>query len=484
MANILNNRNEKIANIRKQSSFENFLYEVASRYPLMYYKNNKYISVYPDVDRIWGITDAKQFDANRSELSQLDHSPEKSIFEHLWELFWSITFPNIHHFVSTENWDYANYTSNVKNPYLSFHITGWCENVLYSLSTKIRSKNIYNSVMSWVDCENVYMSSCVIRWYNVFFSKLIENSSNIRFWSNLVGCQECILCHDLTNKSYCIDNIQYEKDEYMIKKDAILSDKKKFEQRHKNTLSQNSDTMIGGTDTENALYSYNVHTWKNIVFCGHDEGLSDVVDSFVASWWSNYAAVCSIWGDSEHIYCSAGIRRSYNLYYSFFMETCSYCFGCIGLKNKNFCIFNKQYEKEEWFEVVDKILKQMEEEWVLWSFLPGSINPFYINDTAAWLLLDLDKESCTQDWRLRRDWEHEVDIPETLEVIWVSELSNFETQNGDDFSIDKSILQKVIKLSDNRVYRVLPLEFEFLQRYSLPLPRKYRLDRIKTHFGS
>jgi hypothetical protein len=44
------------------------------------------------------------------------------------------------------------------------------------------------------------------------------------------------------------------------------------------------------------------------------------------------------------------------------MENCSFCLGCIGLKNKQFCILNKQYTKEEWYEKVDEIFAQMEQD--------------------------------------------------------------------------------------------------------------------------
>ncbi|MEI6774389.1 MAG: hypothetical protein WCL18_06480 [bacterium] len=44
------------------------------------------------------------------------------------------------------------------------------------------------------------------------------------------------------------------------------------------------------------------------------------------------------------------------------MEQCSYCLGCIGLKNKEFCILNKQYTKEEWFEMANKIFEQMDKD--------------------------------------------------------------------------------------------------------------------------
>ena len=50
-----------------------------------------------------------------------------------------------------------------------------------------------------------------------------------------------------------------------------------------------------------------------------------------------------------------------------FLEYCHYCigchniFGCIGLRNKEYCIFNKQYSKEEYFELREKIIKHMNE---------------------------------------------------------------------------------------------------------------------------
>ncbi|MEI6774385.1 MAG: hypothetical protein WCL18_06460 [bacterium] len=41
-------------------------------------------------------------------------------------------------------------------------------------------------------------------------------------------------------------------------------------------------------------------------------------------------------------------------------DTCSYCLGCVGLQNKQFCILNKQYTKEERFILANKIFEDME----------------------------------------------------------------------------------------------------------------------------
>jgi hypothetical protein len=39
------------------------------------------------------------------------------------------------------------------------------------------------------------------------------------------NCQECILCDSLENASYCIRNVQLEKEEYAKQKKEILKDK-------------------------------------------------------------------------------------------------------------------------------------------------------------------------------------------------------------------------------------------------------------------
>ena len=40
-------------------------------------------------------------------------------------------------------------------------------------------------------------------------------------------------------------------------------------------------------------------------------------------------------------------------------------FGCVGLKNKQYCILNKQYTKEEYETLVVRIIQQMQQtgEW-------------------------------------------------------------------------------------------------------------------------
>ncbi len=52
------------------------------------------------------------------------------------------------------------------------------------------------------------------------------------------------------------------------------------------------------------------------------------------------------------------------------MTSCSFCIGCVGLKNKSYCILNKQYTKEEWYVLADQIFTQMNQQGVLGDFFP------------------------------------------------------------------------------------------------------------------
>lgn len=48
--------------------------------------------------------------------------------------------------------------------------------------------------------------------------------------------------------------------------------------------------------------------------------------------------------------------------------------------------------------------------------------------------------------------------------------------------IDPSILDKIIIDEEGNYYRIVKMEYDFLVKYGLPLPRKHRLARLKQHF--
>lgn len=141
----------------------------------------------------------------------------------------------------------------------------------------------------------------------------------------------------------------------------------------------------------------------------------------------------------------------------------------------------------------------MEKNGTLGNFFPASMNPFYFNDTIAYLLDDsFTKEEVTAKGYLRRDEKIKIDIPEDVEVIQTKDLDQYEgwlidgklysDQEITDKSrkrtrtIDPEILKKVIQDTQGNYYRIIPMEYKFLKKHGLPLPRKHRLERLKQNF--
>jgi hypothetical protein len=476
---------QKIQAKRKQTPWRQFMMEIVSWKPVMFYRNSGMISIYPP-ERVPKVYRSSDYNTSHSEDVWEDFFKSfDSLITHTW-------YTNLAQ-IQSENCDYADTVVRSKNAYLSSVVINECENVVYSSSVKDKSANVFNSMMVWKNSENVYHSRTVISWFNIFYSNNILNSNNIWFSSNLVGCAECIKCDDLENKSYCFENKEYSKEEYTQKKAEFLLTLVQQEADFYYPASHNiwgsgvqGQSNIECFDVSNAYFSYNTKNAHNIFLHGSAQGSENSYDCFTGgSPYSQYMYGVMGAGAAEHVYCSVFVNGgSSNIYYCINMEACSFCLGCIGLQNKSYCILNKQYSKEERYDKVNEIFWRMETDWVLWLFFPWSLNPFYFNDTAAYLIdPSFTKEEVTVAWYLWRDEPIKVDIPIWAEIVKVSELGQFESRDGEGtWTIDSSILKKVIVDEQGNSYRIVKMEYDFLVKHSLPLPRKHRLERMKENF--
>jgi hypothetical protein len=359
------------------------------------------------------------------------------------------------------------------------------ENVLYSYSVKDDSRNVLNSIFINKQSENIFSSSGISSSQNIFYSRYLSNCSDIWFSDNLISCQECLFCSNLENARYFINNEELPKEEYLKQKAIILSKKENFEiwqnkvsKRGKNiwSVKVNWNAVANSENIENGLFVQNIRNWKNLIMVWWNwvfENCYDVMDSgtwddshdlyWLSGWWmwnNQYNCITSLW--------------SY-LYYCNFCWECSFCLGCIWLKNKKYCILNKQYTEEEWYLEATKIFEHMNDNWILWDFFPWSLNPFYFNDTLAFELWKFNKEEVIREWFLWRETDNKVDIPENSEFISSDKL--------DILDLSDWILKKVIIDIKWNSYRIMPMELEFLKKHNLPLPRIHWLERIKLGFN-
>jgi hypothetical protein len=480
-------RVDQIKDKRKQTPFRDFLKDIVSRQPIVFYKTDGIVSRFPKTDRIKSVVKYSDFDKVNEDIFNRgqDYDFNKTFRENYNSLFQKVSLPSMIHFFQNENADYGDVVSKSKNIYLSAYVANTNEDVYYSFGIKDGCANVFSSVLVADHSENIYMSCGVMHSFKVFYSRYITNSSDIRFSTNLIGCAHCINCDGLENVSYAINNQVMSKEEYEIKKSAILQQTHNYLTRYQQLSTQPKNvasTDVQGTfliesqNVENGHFAYRLNNGRNVFNVGWFESNEDLYDCFDGGGPTS-ADMYGVNGfaiSSEHCAICCHIPNCSNVYYSYYIESCSYCLWCVGIKNKQFCIFNKQYTKEERFILADKIFAQMEREWVLGDFFPASLCPFYFNDTIAQIVGNFDKSDVTKDGFLRRDDEIKVDIPATADIIRTDDV--LLTQRDD------SVLAKVIKDSKGNYYRIIKSELAFHKQYALPLSTLHWMDRIKLHF--
>ena len=173
--------------------------------------------------------------------------------------------------------------------------------------------------------------------------------------------------------------------------------------------------------------------------------------------------------------CGGGSR---NLYYCDNCRNCANCFGCVGLIKKQYCIFNKQYSKEEYFELVEKIKTHMStmpyrdkagRHYIFGEYFPTEISPFAYNETAAFEEYPLSKEEIISLGYTWRDVELKSYIP-TIKVDAIPDSIN---------DIAESICDEIIECPNKGnaetqctlAYRIVPEELAFYRQMNLPIPR-------------
>ena len=487
-------RELKMQEKRKQTPWREFLMEIGSRCPLWFYKIDNKVSRYPNTPRTGNLISAEEFVANRDRNMMNDASTGDGFYTQLTTLRSKIAKPQRWIFGDVEKSEYADTVWMwAKSCYLT--ICAWVDsqNLLYSFYVVTKCSDVYNSVAITNGSQNIYQCVSVNTSYNIFYSKYIYNSSNIRFSTNMIGCSECLFCDTLKNQSYCIHNKQYTKELYIQEKEKLLQEKAMFmryftqlKYESENIWSTNSEWMsvIYSENRENWLLVNQVRNWRNLIVVGNGDKIEQQYDCLTSATQADHG-YGNMWvSPGSFMYCSMNSGHVDHIFYCVYVENCHHCIGCYGLYNKSYCIFNKQYTKEEWFEKANEIFAQMDQDWTLGQFFPGAMNPFYFNDTIAYLIDDsFTKEEVTKKWYLRRDEEIKVDVPTNAEIITTKELVNYQRYDAEWIrQINPEILKKVIKDKKGNYYRIVPMELDFLQKYWLPLPEIHWLERIKLGF--
>jgi hypothetical protein len=414
-----------------------------------------------------------------------DYDFSRNFFEQLFEL--DIDVPalnlNVSDMIRSE---YCANATELKDCYLIFGAQ-ISENCTYGNVVDRSRDCIDNSHLN--KSERCYESFWLENCYQCYFTIMSIESTNLWFCRDCLGCNDCFGCANLRKSSYCIFNKQYSKEEYEkeIKKfnlDTIQGIKEariktrefwntqinKYHQGIKNLNSTGSYV----SNCKNVKDSFLIRDGEDLKYC-QDLQVPMAKDCMDISLWGDNTELCyETSGSGSNAYGSKFLwdcwPNARDCEYSMHLRSCSDCFGCVGLKKKQYCIFNKQYSKEEYNILVEKIKLHMDEMPYLdknghmykyGEFFPIELSPYGYNNTIAMDHFKTTKEEVMQNGY---GW---VEVSRGEYKITKKSLELPESING----VDDSILKEVIECGKClKPYRIVENELSFLKKENLPLP--------------
>lgn len=437
---------------------------------------NKVISIYHDEVKFPVYKAEYRWSDKRSPFDYwLEIDFDTSIFDQLKKLHFSVPRQNLVN-INCINSDYCNAAVNLKNSYLVFGTIG-TEDSCYG--------HIVWNCKSCIDClytyDSEYCYDCVdcVKSYNIKHSVNVEDCSNSSYLKNCVGCSDCFGCVGLQNKKYHIFNNEYTREEYLTELEKY---KNTTSYEIHNKLNEIEKTQIkkayNGYNCENVFwdflyYSKNSSFVYDLKYC-EDVKYCATLEKFINCQDCNYSVqYCeksyqTLACNGYHLIgCHFCFNDCSELYYCDNCYSCTNCFGCIWLVNKEYCIFNKQYTKEEYFNLLPKLIEHMQNTWEWWEFFPADLISFGYNESIVQDYYPLTREEALDKWYKWMDKEFPINVPEWIEKIRAQDLPDISNVTDD-------ILNKAIICSISwKPYRIVKLELDFYRKNWLPIPVKH-----------
>jgi hypothetical protein len=390
-----------------------------------------------------------------------------------------------------ENATYNNNCFHLKDSYMNYN-SDEGERIMYSYGTEFCTDS--------ADCtfvqksELCYECTDCTRAYTCIFSSLLDNCTDCSFSSDLMGCKNCFGCHGLRQQSYCFFNEHLSKDEWEDRMKSIsytpqnISKYKKQSEEVRMKVPQVATKMVQCSDsTGNFLYNcansencfdmHNCEFVKNGIYVPWDVKHAQDVYAHAGAEWS-YEVIAGGIGISHVAFINGLVSGLSDSYYS---VQCGYgsnnLFGCVSMMKYKYCILNKQYTKEEYEELVPRVIEHMKKNGEWGEFFPPSISPFAYNETMAQEFFPLTKEEALNQGYKWRDIQDE--LPKSDRVISSDKLPPSIEDIPDD------ILNWAIKCEvSGRLYKITSQELDFYRRMKLPVPRLHYEKRYQNRAKS
>ena len=416
---------------------------------------------------------------------------KKPFFEQFGELMRSVprqaTFLN-----KSVDCEYCDATTSSKNCYLNFG-SYYSEDCLYC-NGPIFSRSSVDADFG-MNMDHAYETYASDDIYNTKFGWFSVQCFDSDFLFDCKGCSHCFGCINLRNKKYHIFNEPYSKKEYEEKigywdlgsYERLQEAKQKFKSFYY-SMPHRWAAIINSTNvTGNGLVNTkNCHQCFSTI-----NGVENCKFAFLIGLNAKDSYDVSFSGETlELLYETSGLLRSSRTFFTkggteiLNSEYCDlsrnsrYLFGCAGVRDKSYCILNKQYSEIEYRDLADQIKEQMNtlpyvdargNVYRYGEYFPDELSVWAYNESYCFEWFPLTKEDALKKgyrWQDREERNYQI-------TVAADELSD-HIQDVPD-SIVNQIIECAHKGECNHecvtAYRIIPRELAFYRAMNIALPR-------------
>lgn len=393
-----------------------------------------------------------------------DFDSNRPFFEQFAELVKAVPHPAMGYNENNENCEYTSYQNHSRNCYLTFG-SGWMEDCAYA-SWTYHAKDSFDCLGSnnlelcyeMVDCD---------RMYNCKNCQDCSDLTDCGFCYDCHSCNNCFGCAGLRRKQYCLFNEQLSPEIYRekiknIDNRAAREKLKNLKEKapHKFCFQLNCENCVGDrlancknvfdsfcdTDSEDCRYEYDIIKDKDCHDCART-GISEVCYEVVGGGFYY-----------NNLFCVSGGNIK-DCFYTFYCHNSNHLFGCVGARNNQYCILNKQYTRDAFDELMLTIIEHMKKTGEWGEFFPVGLAPFAYNETLAQDFFPLNKETALQKGYKWKDPDLKEYMPQKF--IFPQDISK----------VDNSILSSIFACEKcGKNYKLIAPELNFYKKSGVQIP--------------
>ena len=384
----------------------------------------------------------------------------------------------------SENSEFTNQCEKNRDCYLIF-----CSNT----SRQCMYGMWYQSCTDCLDCLYLEQSELCYEilnsknCYRCTNSQNLLNCSECHFSRDLIGCRNCIGCVNLRNKEHFIFNEPYSPADWQAKVSQLgldsFSGRSQLAMQFNEFAAQHPRKFYNGRNIEastgdylenckNAIESFNCRNSENISYCRDAWSGRNSID-LTETLEQDFCI--AIEGCYKTVDCgfSAKISETNNVWYSSHCFFGHNLFGCIGLKQGTYSILNKQYSKDEYFKLREKLVAHMQETGEWGQYFPMKDSPFAYNESVAQEYFPLSRAEVV---KIGLRWKEEEVVDESGEL---------SSSVGDRISqVSPDILEQVLCCHESgKVFKIQATELDFYRKMNLPIPREHHDVRHRNRMA-